>query len=426
MSAGGSSASRLPKPSGLFEGLRHGRFKPDASRVVIECRDAVTVEQLGADHLGNRRISADRGSRRGKALTAARGPTEREVRRAPPIDAGNVQGSEDRWSDDRHRWLARPGSRRRHRSCARRRRNALPPAHAGVAASILALRATEAAAADWQALSPLPQWVVAIDAGPRRAGSRRDQPQRRLREADHARHGARAPEELKALGRYKVVLTRNGDRFIRLRDRIAIARAAGADIFVSLHADTMPSSAVRGLSVYTLSERASDAEAAALAERENKVDLIGGIKLAGETPEVTNILIDLIQRETMNDSAHFASLLVERTERSDAALAENASVRRVRRSEGAGRALGADRARLPVQRHGRATAAQHRASAEAGAGHRARDRRLLRSRRGAQSVVNRPAAARVYRVYAAAFRKSRAVAYTPRWVQRSAASVPEE
>ena len=88
-------------------------------------------------------------------------------------------------------------------------------------------------------------------------------------------------DELKNSGRYKVVLTRGGDRFIRLRDRIAIARAAGADIFVSLHADTMPDYAVRGLSVYTLSERASDAEAAALAERENKVDLIGGIKLAG-------------------------------------------------------------------------------------------------------------------------------------------------
>jgi N-acetylmuramoyl-L-alanine amidase len=117
-------------------------------------------------------------------------------------------------------------------------------------------------------------------------------------------------EELKTLHRYKAVLTRNSDRFIRLRDRIAIAHAAGADLFISLHADTVQSSTVRGLSVYTLSERASDAEAAALAERENKVDLIGGIKLAGETPEVTNILIDLIQRETMNDSSQVASMLV--------------------------------------------------------------------------------------------------------------------
>jgi N-acetylmuramoyl-L-alanine amidase len=158
--------------------------------------------------------------------------------------------------------------------------------------------------------SPAAQWVVAIDAG----------------------HGGQDPgaislngvyekqitlamartlrEQLKTLHRYKIVLTRNDDRFIRLRDRIAIARAAGADLFISLHADTVQSSTVRGLSVYTLSERASDAEAAALAERENKVDLIGGIKLAGETSEVTNILIDLIQRETMNDSVQVASMLV--------------------------------------------------------------------------------------------------------------------
>jgi N-acetylmuramoyl-L-alanine amidase len=89
-------------------------------------------------------------------------------------------------------------------------------------------------------------------------------------------------------------------------------------MFISLHADKAQSSATRGLSVYTLSERASDAEAAALAERENKVDLIGGIRLVGETPEVTNILIDLVQRETLNDSAQVASMLVN--ELNDATL----------------------------------------------------------------------------------------------------------
>jgi N-acetylmuramoyl-L-alanine amidase len=117
-------------------------------------------------------------------------------------------------------------------------------------------------------------------------------------------------DELKALGRYRVVLTRDRDVFIRLRDRIAVARAAGADLFVSLHADKMENPAVRGLSVYTLSERASDAEAAALAEKENKVDLLGGVHLKGETPEVTDILIDLVQRDTMNQSAQMAAMLV--------------------------------------------------------------------------------------------------------------------
>ncbi len=157
----------------------------------------------------------------------------------------------------------------------------------------------------------MPQWVVAIDPGhggqdPGAISLGGDYEKRITLAIARALR-----EELAALGRYKVVFTRNNDSFIRLRDRIAIARAAGADIFVSLHADTISNDAVRGLSVYTLSERASDAEAAALAERENKVDLIAGVKLAGETPEVSNILIDLIQRETMNNSARFASLLVE-------------------------------------------------------------------------------------------------------------------
>jgi N-acetylmuramoyl-L-alanine amidase len=117
-------------------------------------------------------------------------------------------------------------------------------------------------------------------------------------------------EELKKLARYRVLLTRDRDVFIRLRDRIAIARAAGADLFVSLHADKIENPEVRGLSVYTLSEQASDAEAAALAEQENKVDLLGGFRLLGETAEVADILIDLVQRDSMNQSAQVAALLV--------------------------------------------------------------------------------------------------------------------
>ena len=117
---------------------------------------------------------------------------------------------------------------------------------------------------------------------------------------------------LDATKRYDVHLTRDTDTFIRLRDRIAIARAKGADLFISLHADTLATKGVRGLSVYTLSEKASDKEAAELAEKENKADLIAGIDLTSENPNVTNILIDLAQRETMNESARFAgNLLVE-------------------------------------------------------------------------------------------------------------------
>lgn len=114
---------------------------------------------------------------------------------------------------------------------------------------------------------------------------------------------------LEATGRFRVVLTRGRDVFIRLRERIAVARAAGADLFISLHADTIANPKVRGGSIYTLSERASDKEAAALAAKENKADMIAGVELAGQNREVVNILIDLAQRSSMNQSAIFAKIL---------------------------------------------------------------------------------------------------------------------
>ena len=115
---------------------------------------------------------------------------------------------------------------------------------------------------------------------------------------------------LEATGRYRVVLTRETDVFLRLRDRIAKAREVEAELFVSIHADSIGQTQTNGASVYTLSENASDAEAAALAAKENKADLIAGIDLSQETSQVATILIDLAQRETMNLSAVFAAALV--------------------------------------------------------------------------------------------------------------------
>ena len=117
-----------------------------------------------------------------------------------------------------------------------------------------------------------------------------------------------------------MVLTREQDIFIPLRERIKVAREAKADLFISVHADTVANPSIRGLSIYTLSETASDAEAAALADKENKADLIAGIDLNGETPEVANILINLVQRETMNKSAGFAALAVSELDKSVALL----------------------------------------------------------------------------------------------------------
>jgi N-acetylmuramoyl-L-alanine amidase len=121
--------------------------------------------------------------------------------------------------------------------------------------------------------------------------------------------------QLEATDRYHVVLTRDRDIFLRLRERVAVARRAGADLFLSLHADTIDNRKVRGLSVYTLSEKASDAEAESLAAQENKADIIAGIDLSDEPAEVTDILIDLAQRETMNLSAHLAKFLIRELRR---------------------------------------------------------------------------------------------------------------
>lgn len=129
--------------------------------------------------------------------------------------------------------------------------------------------------------------------------------------------------QLEATGRYRVIMTRDDDVFIRLRDRIGVARTAQADLFVSIHADAHASNQTRGASIYTLSETASDAEAAALAARENRADIIAGVDLSAENKEVVSILIDLAQRETMNRSASFAALLVDHLGRDVALLPNN-------------------------------------------------------------------------------------------------------
>ena len=115
---------------------------------------------------------------------------------------------------------------------------------------------------------------------------------------------------------YKVYLTRSSDIFIPLRDRVKIARKHNADLFMSIHADSAVNRSAKGLSVYTLSETASDKEAAALAERENKVDVVAGLNLLEHSKEVSDILINLAQRETMNRSSEFATFMVQEMRKS--------------------------------------------------------------------------------------------------------------
>jgi N-acetylmuramoyl-L-alanine amidase len=119
-------------------------------------------------------------------------------------------------------------------------------------------------------------------------------------------------DKLEKSGKYRVAMTRSDDTFVPLNERVRFARAHKAALFISIHADSVPRSegVATGASVYTLSDRASDAEAASLAEQENKSDVIAGVDLSAEPDDVANILIDLAQRETKVFSVQFARTLV--------------------------------------------------------------------------------------------------------------------
>ena len=124
-------------------------------------------------------------------------------------------------------------------------------------------------------------------------------------------HAQALRRALIATGRYDVVMTREADMFLALRERIRVAQAGSAEMFISLHADTLTDRSIRGGTVYTLSEHASDAEAAALATRENRADTLAGVDLSDHSQQVAQILIELTQRVTMNASAVLARDLVE-------------------------------------------------------------------------------------------------------------------
>ena len=152
--------------------------------------------------------------------------------------------------------------------------------------------------------------LVVIDAGHGGVDPGAISPQSGLREKDVTLRIAKAiRDELLASGRVRVALTRGDDRYLVLRERYGIARRLHADLFISIHCDSTGSEAASGASVYTLSEVASDKEAARLATRENKADVIDGVDLNAAGADVQSILIDLTQRETMNQSAGFARLL---------------------------------------------------------------------------------------------------------------------
>jgi N-acetylmuramoyl-L-alanine amidase len=119
-------------------------------------------------------------------------------------------------------------------------------------------------------------------------------------------------EQLMRSGKYRVAMTRDDDTYVTLGDRVRFARSRHASLFISLHADSLPPGAgyAEGATVYTLSERASDAEAAYLADSENNSDVVAGVDLSAEPDDVASILVDLAQRETKTFSVQFARDLV--------------------------------------------------------------------------------------------------------------------
>lgn len=115
--------------------------------------------------------------------------------------------------------------------------------------------------------------------------------------------------QLSETGRYRAILTRSTDKYIKLRERVAIAKRAKADLFISIHADKIDRTGVRGASIYTLSQNASDNETARLADQENNSGVVAGVDLANESQDVADILLDLAMREKMNESKLFARYL---------------------------------------------------------------------------------------------------------------------
>ena len=132
--------------------------------------------------------------------------------------------------------------------------------------------------------------------------------------------------QLEATGHYRVALTRARDVFVPLDDRVAHAQSQGAALFVSMHADALSDHDVRGASVYTLSTTASDAQTAALAQRENNADRFGGAAWHNTSPEVARILASLVRQETRVGSVRLARSVVGSLdqERADAARTRTA------------------------------------------------------------------------------------------------------
>jgi N-acetylmuramoyl-L-alanine amidase len=251
---------QMKKAAGLVSNYRFGLFRPGNSRVVIDVTRPVKVARhaiLGGGTAGATRFFIDLEPVTEVGFETARATVHSRQWKTPQPPAPERRGEPKAKvrGDSRHVIMIDPG-------------------HGGVDPGAIGLRGTF-------------ESRVTLSV---------------------AKHLKKALEKS---GKYIVKLTRNRDIYIPLRDRFDKAEAVKAELFISLHADTIKNPKVRGASVYTLSERASDKEAGALATKENRSDIIAGVDLTQQSDTVASVLISLRQRHTMDESAHFARFMVD-------------------------------------------------------------------------------------------------------------------
>lgn len=276
---------RLSEP-GLISAIRFGHFRETTSRIVVE-----TVAQ--ARVMGHGWIAPDQYAVQLKALNA----WATVVARAPMQPAAAQAGPQ--------RPLFTPAPETPQATPPRNNRATLARSPAPIARPD---RAGDSASADHRKLSdPRPLIVIDPGHGGNDPGALAGGIQEKDLTLQFSRRLARALIDSK---RYRVLLTRDDDRFLKLRERVAIARKANADLLISIHADSTEDGIASGTSIYTRALEATDKEAAELARGENAVDSLGGLDMTDADADVRLILIDFIQSKTESESRRFAETLV--------------------------------------------------------------------------------------------------------------------
>jgi len=283
-----ASSASFQVRAGAISGLRFGLFKPGNSRLVLDASSPVLVDKaflLAPNDGGGHRFVIDLVPTDRESFLASLRPPASAPAETPSAQAAAATASPPAPIPVAAPAVPMPGSKPKHAKDARRV-VVLDPGHGGVDPGTVALSG-------------------------------------RFEKHLVLSYALEVRRQLQARGGYTVIMTRETDVFLPLRERVRIAHEAAADLFISIHADSIADRGIRGGAVYTLSEKGSDAEADALAARENKSDLIAGVSLDKHDEEVVSILIELAQRETMNYSVRFANGLVPQLLRHQVPLRAN-------------------------------------------------------------------------------------------------------